>query len=332
MLKQRLFASVVLLARFAPIVLAQPKPPQEFQADSQIGEFYLIGATRSTADGKMVDTAEHLLISLDSARLALRFPNLDSNTVSGENQQLLLLSGTFRNPQKEQTSVPGGTPVLVRIFGSTAGQVYHLETFLEQESLQQLNATLKPNQSVRYTIVLLVPAENPAMKISLRRRDGPSRKYDLRPVLTRPASVFLSDGFNVSSFAKASLGRVFDLDAFDLKVVAVREAPKIGSYTSAEGKRLYVVEMQVTNRMLRAEKWGWQYCTPDLKDVAEKSIPWNRDMLDAQSGQTFSRDLAAGETATVLYVFSSDTKLAPGTLSLKMVRTKRQVDIALSPF
>src|SRR5204863_6094115 len=51
-----------------------------------------------------------------------------------------------------------------------------------------------------------------------------------------------------------------------------------------------------TNRMLRAEKWGWQYCTPDLKDVAEKSMLWKSDMLDAHTGQTFSRDVAAGET------------------------------------
>ena len=327
MLNLRLFGVMVLLAN---LVAAQPKPAQEFQADSQIGEFYLIGATRSTANGKIVSTVEHLLLSLDSARLALRFPNLDSNTVSGENQQLLILSGTLKNPQKEQTSVPGGTPVLVRIYGGTAGQVYHLEKFLEQKTLHDLDVTLKPSESVGYTIALLVPAENPATKISLRRRDGPSRKYDLGPALTRPASVFLSNGFNVSSLAKASLGQVFDLDAFDMKVIAVREVSRIGSYASSEGKRLHAVEMQVTNRMLRPEKWGWQYCTPDLKDTAEKSILWSRDMLDAQSGQTFSRDLAAGETATVLYVFLSDTRLAPATLSLKMAGTKRQVDIALS--
>ncbi|MBC7925864.1 MAG: hypothetical protein H7039_09425, partial [Bryobacteraceae bacterium] len=158
MLKPRLFATLLVLSRFAAILIAQPKPAPEFAADSQMGEFYLIGATRSTADKKIVITSDHLLISLDSATLALRFPNRDSNIFSFENQQLLLLSGTIRNPQKEPTSVPGGTPVLVRVFGSTPGQVYHLETFLENESLHPLSATLKPNESVRYTIVLRVPA------------------------------------------------------------------------------------------------------------------------------------------------------------------------------
>lgn len=135
-------ASILLLALFAHVLSAQPAP-QEFHADSQMGELYLIGATRSTADKKIVDTAEHLLISVDAARLAPRFANRDSNTVSEENEQLLLLSGTFKNPQREETSVPGGTPVLVRIFGSTAGQVYHLDTFLENESLQRLSVTLE---------------------------------------------------------------------------------------------------------------------------------------------------------------------------------------------
>ena len=181
-------------------------------------------------------------------------------------------------------------------------------------------------------MILRVPGENPALRISLRRRDGPSRKYDFGPVVTRAGSIFVTDGAHVSASARASLGQVFDLDAFDVKVVSVREVSKAGSYTRAEGKHLYAAEIQVTNRMLLVEKWGWQYCTPDLKDVAEKSIPWSRDMLDAQTGQTFSRDLAAGETATVLYVFSSETKLVPGALSLKMVRTKRQVDIRLNSF
>ena len=91
------------------------------------------------------------------------------------------------------------------------------------------------------------------------------------------------------------------------------------------------MEMQVTNRMLRAEGWGWQHCTPDLKDAAERSVPWSRDMLDAQTGQTFSRDLGPGETATVVYVFTSETRRAPGSFSLKMVTTKRQVHVALRP-
>jgi len=110
MLKWRLLASAVLLSGFAPVVLAQLKLPQEFQADSQLGESYLIGATRSTADGKIVLTSEHLLLSLESARLALRFPNHDANTVGGENQQLLILSGTLRNPQREQTPVRAAPP------------------------------------------------------------------------------------------------------------------------------------------------------------------------------------------------------------------------------
>lgn len=88
---------------------------------------------------------------------------------------------------------------------------------------------------------------------------------------------------------------------------------------------------QVPNRMLLPERWGWQYCTPDLKDFSGKSMHWSQDTLDAQTGQTFSKDLAAGETATILYVFDSDSTQVPGALTLKMVKTKRQVDIALKP-
>ena len=51
--------------------------------------------------------------------------------------------------------------------------------------------------------------------------------------------------------------------------------------------------------------------------------------LDAQSGQTFSRDLNPGESATVVYVFGSDSRVTPSTLSLTMLKTKRQVQVAL---
>ena len=54
-------------------------------------------------------------------------------------------------------------------------------------------------------------------------------------------------------------------------------------------------------------------------------------MLDAETAQTFSKELAAGETATVVYVFSSAAKVVPASLTLKMVKSKRQVEIPLRP-
>jgi len=46
------------------------------------------GPFAAPEDRKIVLTSEHLLFSLDFARLALRFPNRDVNAVSGANQQL----------------------------------------------------------------------------------------------------------------------------------------------------------------------------------------------------------------------------------------------------
>ena len=105
--------------------------------------------------------------------------------------------------------------------------------------------------------------------------------------------------------------------------------PTVGAYAASAGKYLYAAEVQVTNRQLLPERWGWQYCTPELKDAAGRPIPWSRDMLDARSGQTFSRDVAAGETATVVYVFSAESRMTPATLTLTMLATKRQVEVAL---
>jgi hypothetical protein len=93
------------------------------------------------------------------------------------------------------------------------------------------------------------------------RRDGPVRRYDFEPIVTRADSTFASDGLNVSSSAKTRIEKIFDLDSFDFEVKSVREVSKIGAHTSSAGKRLYAVEMQVTNRMLVPEQWGWQYCT-----------------------------------------------------------------------
>ena len=326
-----LFLSILLTALSASFLLAQPQPRTEFKADSQLGELYLIGRTESTADKKIVITAEHLLISVDSAKLALRFPNRDSITVGGQNQQLLLLSGTIKNPQRGEISVTGGQMAAVRVFGAVAGQVYHVEMVVETESLERLKTTLKPDQSARYTMVIRVPSDRPALTMALLRPYGPIRRYDFAPVVTRANSVFLNDGVSVSSSAKAVVGQSFDLDSLDLKVTSVREVANIGSYASSAGKNLYAAEIQVTNRMLVPEKWGWQYCTPNLKDASDNSIPWSRDMLDAQSGQTFSRDLAGGETASVVYVFTSGSRIMPGVLTLQMVQSKRQVDIALKP-
>jgi hypothetical protein len=251
--------------------------------------------------------------------------------VAGENQQLLLLTGTMKNPQKQDTSLVGISQIRLRVFGSTPGQTYHVETVLEAESLRRLNVTLKPGESVRYTIVLRVPAERPALKMAFLRRDGPVRRYDLEPVVTTADSAFARDGLTVSSSARTRMGTIFDLDAFDFEVKSVREVSRLGAYTSSAGKRLYAADVQVTNRMLVPERWGWQYCTPELKDASDKPLHWSRDMLDAQTGQSFSRDLAAGETATVVYLFDSGTDVAPTTLTLEMEKTKRQVDIALRP-
>ena len=323
--------SMLLLVPSAVFLFAQAQAPQEFKADSQLGELYLIGRTESTADKKFVNMSEHLLISVESAKLALRFPNRSSNIVAGENQQLLILSGSVKNPQTQDTSATASQLAVLRVFGSSAGQVYHVEAILETDSLGYLNATLKPGQSARYTMVVRVPGERPALTMALLRRYGPIRRYDFGAVASRVDSVFRGNGLNVASAAKATVGQVFDLDSLDWNVTSVRPVEKAGPYVGSEGKHLYAAEVQVTNRMLLAESWGWQYCTPELTDAAGNAIPWSRDMLDARTGQTFSRELASGETATLIYVFTSGSKVAPAALSLKMVKSKRQVEIALKP-
>ncbi|MEO6528520.1 MAG: hypothetical protein ABIP93_18020 [Gemmatimonadaceae bacterium] len=313
-------------ARPAPATPAQP-----YAADSKLGELYLLGRTFSTANKSFVDEAEHLLVSVESAGLALRFPTREKLVVAGENQQLLLLSGTIKNPQKAALDVNGGSMMTIRFFGNVraAPHLYGHEITINSDSLKSLKLTLKPGESARYTMALRIPSDQPALQLATLRRGAPIRKYDFEPVATSVASVFARTGSSIASSARSATGETFDLDAFDVKVNSVRELQKIGSYSASANKHLYAAEVQVTNRMLLAEPWGWQYCTPDLKDAAGKSITWSRDMLDAQSGQTFSRDLSAGETATVVYVFSSEIRMTPAALTLSMLTSKRQVVVAL---
>src|SRR4051794_2040432 len=153
MLTIRSFLAILLLARFTPGVSAQTPAPQEFKANSTLGELYQIGMTESTADKKIVITAEHLLLSVESARLALRFPNRDHVIFAGENEQLLLLSGVVKNPQKQTISVTHHYFAVLRVFGSVPGQSYHVEAILDAESLELFKATLPPEQSARYTMV-----------------------------------------------------------------------------------------------------------------------------------------------------------------------------------
>jgi hypothetical protein len=333
----RVVLSLLLLGGLAPPLSAQARPAQPapaapYVADSRLGELYLLGRTFSTANKSFVDESEHLLVSVETAQLALRFPTREKLVVAGENQQLLLLSGIVRNPQKVDVDVSGGSMMTVRFFGSVppeARPLYGQEITVQPDSLTSLKVRLRPGESARYTMALRVPSDRPSLTLATLRPFGPVRRYDLDPVVTNAASVFARSGANVTSSARAAAGETFDLDAFDMKVTSVREVPKVGAYAASAGKYLYSAEVQVTNRMLLPERWGWQYCAPELKDAAGRSVQWSRDMLDAQSGQTFSRDVAAGETATVVYVFSADSRLTPAALTLTMLESKRRVEVAL---
>jgi hypothetical protein len=335
--RARVSLSLLLLVGLAASLSAQARPAQPtpaapYVADARLGELYLLGRTFSTANRSFVDEAEHLLVSVESAQLALRFPTREKLVVAGENQQLLILSGTVRNPQKADVDVSGGSMMTVRFFGSvpaSARSLYGQEITVQSDSLRDLKVRLRPGESARYTMALRVPSDRPSLKLATLRTEGPVRRYDLEPVVTNAASVFARDGANVAASARAAAGETFDLDAFDMRVSAVREVPKVGTHAASPGRYLYAAEVQVTNRMLLPEPWGWQYCSPELKDASGRSIPWSRDMLDAQTGQTFSRDVAAGETATVVYVFRADSRLTPAALTLAMLRSKRQVEVAL---
>jgi hypothetical protein len=326
---------LILVAGLAPrgaaqANVAQQAAPKPFVADAKLGESYLIGRTEKTASGNFVNTMEHLLVSIESAQLALRFPARDKLIVAGENQQLLVLSGTMKNPQQQKLDVYGGSMMTIRFFDAEAGRaLYGQETTVRGDSLTFLTVKLAPGESAPYVMVLRIPSNAPSLKLATLRPYGPLRRYDLGPVVTSATSVFARTGASIASSANVAVGQPFDFDSFDMKVSSVRDVPKIGSYSATSGKHLFAVELQVTNRMLMPERWGWQYCTPELKDASGNAIQWNRDMLDAQSGQTFSRDLNPGESATVVYVFSSDSRVTPASLTLSMLKTKRQVQVAL---
>ena len=331
MQKIRVSLWLLTLCGLALPLRAQSAPAPPFAADSRLGELYQLGRTMSTADKTFVDVSEHLLVSVDSARLALRFPAREKLIVAGENQQLLILTGTVKNPQKRSFELYGGSMMTVRFFGTVpaARPLYAQETTVQADSLTSLRRTLQPGESARYALVLRVPSDQPSLTVATLRPYGPLRRYDLGPVSTSAPSVFARTGADIAHQARAATGAPFDLDSFDMEVTSVREVPKIGSYLAGSGKFVYAAEVQVTNRMLLPESWGWQYCTPELKDASGGVVTWSRDMLDARTGQTFSRDLAAGESATVAYVFTSATRVAPAALSLTMLKSKRRVEIAL---
>lgn len=326
----------LLLAAVAAPASAQPRPAQPaatqpYVADGKLGELYLLGGTLATKEGKFVDETEQLLVSVDTARLALRFPTRDKLVIAGESQQLLILSGAIRNPQKRDLDLSGGSLLTIRFFGNARAfaPLYGQETTIQPDTRNTLKLTLKPGESARYSMALRVPAEQPSLRIGTLRRLAASRRYDFETVVTGDPSVFPRIGASVASSAKAGAGQTFDLDGFDMTVSAVREVPKVGAYTASAGKHLYAAEVQVTNRMLLPQAWGWQYLTPELEDAAGNPIPWSRDALDAATGQTWSRELNAGETATIVYVFSAGARTTPATLRLLMTKSKRQVDVAL---
>lgn len=327
--------SLILLAALAPRATAQANAapqaaPKPFVADAKLGESYLIGRTEKSASGKFVNEMEHLLVSIESAQLALRFPARDKLVVAGENQQLLVLSGTMKNPQQQKVDVYGGSMMNIRFFDAEAGRGrYGQETTVRGDSLTFLTVKLAPGESAPYVMVLRVPSNGPSLKLATLRPYGPLHRYDLASVATNATSVFPRTGSSIASSANVTAGQQFDFDSFDMKVTSVREVSKIGSYAASSGKHLFAAEVQLTNRMLMPERWGWQYCTPELKDASGTAIPWSRDMLDAQSGQSFSRDLNPGESATVVYVFTADSRITPASLTLSMLKTKRQVQVAL---
>jgi len=150
-----------LLLLFALPLFAQQKP---FVATAKIGVPCVVGHETWMDPTTKIETGTLREVTLQSAELALTFPNRHENVVATAAEKLLILRGTIRNPEKTTTdNLSASSVVGLRVWQRYTGSgKFTFVNHYDPETLKQITVELKPGASAPFIGVFAGEARDPS--------------------------------------------------------------------------------------------------------------------------------------------------------------------------
>jgi hypothetical protein len=178
---------------------------------------------------------------------------------------------------------------------------------------------LRPKETLRFVSVVAIHGAGPISRMAAVKGDRRTRRawYDVQQHLTPVTSVFAS-GTDLRDRAETTIGKTFDLGAFDMAVESAGPVASVGTYQTSSSSQVYAVTLRVTNALSAPEKFGWQYAKPALVDATGKELSWNSDLVDSATGKTVIAELPAGQAYILQYAFTAERGRALKTFTLAM--------------
>ena len=327
----------LVLCFLAALASAQtPAGPRPFKATAQLGVPYVIGAeSRVIGSNEKMELASEREVTLDSAELALVFPNRQENVFARAGEKLLVLRGSIRNHEKTSTARLTSTESIgLRLWQAYKGPgKFKFAGTFDPSTLGYISKQLKSGDSAKFAAVWRIPADLTDFRFGLMY-ETPRKVawYDLAPSVGRIRSTFATpDGIGVRDSVQAARGAPFDLGPLEIRMDGVSE-PEIvaGARRPATGRR-YVVNLTVTNRLLLPARWGWQYVTAELLAADGSVTKAYPDIIDLATDRSWYGDLNPGTSMTARFLFPSDTAKSPRAFRLTLHDAGRTVEVAFNP-
>jgi hypothetical protein len=272
-------------------------------------------------------------ITLESAELALVFPNQVENVVAAAGEKLLILRSRLRNPEKKSNfNVGPGNAIGFRIWQAYKGSgkfqfVFHLDP----DTLQHARKNLKGGESAKLVSIWRIPADFRDFRLGLTtERATIVPWYDLNSSMGRLNSPFAdSDGIDAKPSASVPAGKSFEMDGLQIETHGISQPARIAGAPVDPTKPVYVVSLTVSNRLLLPARWGWQYITAELLGSDGSITKAYPDLINEATDKSWAGDLAPGQATKSQLLFYPSSKIRASALRLSNGATGRMVEIRL---
>ncbi|MFM9872443.1 MAG: hypothetical protein ACKVQS_03135 [Fimbriimonadaceae bacterium] len=272
-------ATFLTLQQNQPATPPAPKPATE---SAVLKQPYVMG-----------EKGNQLHFTLDSAQVAGYYPAPDDIFIAGENQRLLILTFTVKNPEKKEVSL--GSSTFTYSVTSPDDENFEFRGYLlHAKKKSHLSQTLKAQQSVQCSIVLPIYSVGPVSNIQIRRGDDFLLRYNLTGKIPPVDSLFVHQGIDFHKFPRTSPLEpegTTDMGGYQItfKRVYYTNEPIMTNPPPADHTYM-VIEMQFNSLMMRPISLGFQSFSVSLSamDNGVVAIPWNSTLLEISSDKYLS--------------------------------------------
>ncbi|CAN5572851.1 hypothetical protein BH11ARM1_BH11ARM1_01030 [soil metagenome] len=312
---------MTVLSTLASILLAcTPQATRTYPA--KLGVAYKIGVI-----GRVIGSSEKMeiqlsrLATIDSVQTGIAFGTKSETFVAKEGKKLVIFKATIKNPEKDPISVNSSQSFGLRVYDTTfkAGDIKYLGAC--NLSKGALNVSLKNGESVQVFTIYEFPAVTPHLRFCTyfeKPQPKSDPRYDLTNQIENPTSVFAKSNMEFRPEAKVEQGKLFDLDGLSMRVTARSVLPDGG----------VAVQLEVTNPMPVAGRWGFQYARAFITDQNGIETEYYPEFYITPAGQT-AREIPFGKVIHGEYRFYTRTTGTTKFFTLIATATKRKIIVSI---